>query len=394
MPVIAKCIQCGSEFQKLGNSLTCSKECSAENNRAHVSAYCAAYRQRSDVREKASRKRLPTTEEIRALFDYDPDSGELRWKKREGSHPRARAFNTKYAGRQTGCQSTGGYLQVRIDGRLYSVHRIIWQWMTGEWPGSYGVDHKDGDPSNNKFNNLRLSSERENKTNSRRPKNNTTTFQCVACGSSFERYGPGSGNARTCSKACRAEHRQARIRAYNAARKKELPTANEVRELLSYDYVSGSLTWKVRVGDDQPTRAFNTKWAGRAAGSKRRDGYYRVPVYNRAFLAHQLAWVIMTGEWPGRGKHIDHIDGDPSNNIFSNLRLASPSSNCANAKRSSNNTSGFKGTYFDKQRAQYAARIKVDRRTHFLGRFATVEEAADAYFAAAQRFFGPFARAA
>jgi len=47
---------------------------------------------------------------------------------------------------------------------------------------------------------------------------------------------------------------------------------------------------------------------------------------------------------------------------------------------------------FDRRRGNWIARIRKDSRDYFLGRFATAEEAHEAYVAAARLLFGEFAR--
>jgi hypothetical protein len=233
-----------------------------------------------------------------------------------------------------------------------------------------------------------------------------TFAECITCGSTFERCGKGSGRVRTCSKACRVEHRRTRERDYGAAyrqrpevlekseSRKRLPTADEVRAVLDYDPDSGTLTWKVRQGDDRATKAWNAKHLNKQAGSLGKHGYVSIAIFGQPYRAHRLIWVIQTGAWPASDQHIDHIDGNPSNNVFSNLRLATVSLNMANAKRPSTNRSGYKGAYFKKNMGRYAAGIKVNQRVYHLGHFDTPEEAHAAYISAAERFFGEFARAA
>lgn len=58
-------------------------------------------------------------------------------------------------------------------------------------------------------------------------------------------------------------------------------------------------------------------------------GYVVVSLCGVQFLAHRLAWLLMTREWPP--EHTDHINRDRSDNRWVNLRLASISQNNANS---------------------------------------------------------------
>ncbi len=111
----------------------------------------------SEVRHMAD-KILPTQEELRRLFDYDPETGELRWASK--TDPRANRITIgALAGRVS-----DGYRRVCVRQRLYMVHVLIWVWMTGEWP-TVDVDHRDLVRSNNRWNNLRLATRAENMAN-------------------------------------------------------------------------------------------------------------------------------------------------------------------------------------------------------------------------------------
>lgn len=106
-------------------------------------------------------------------------------------------------------------------------------------------------------------------------------------------------------------------------------------------------------------------------------------------MASNLAWLWMTNKWPSR--LIDHINNDPSDDRWANLRQADYSQNGANSKARQGKTTP-KGVTFDKRAGLYAARIKVNYRTINLGLFNAPEEAHAAYVAAARRYFGKFAR--
>lgn len=92
-----------------------------------------------------------------------------------------------------------------------------------------------------------------------------------------------------------------------------------------------------------------------------------------------------------KGMHVDHVDGDPMNNVRSNLRLCTHAENMRNRKIHSNNKSGYKGVYFGD--TSWRAQIRADGKTYRLGRYKTAEEAHAAYQKAASELHGEFARA-
>lgn len=95
---------------------------------------------------------------------YDPETGLFQWLERPEHHfssgrygrsVTAAAWNKKYAGKPALHHQVGrGYLSGSINGKHYSAHRVAYAIMSGEWP-SWTVDHINGDPSDNRFENLR-----------------------------------------------------------------------------------------------------------------------------------------------------------------------------------------------------------------------------------------------
>jgi len=164
-------------------------------------------------------------------------------------------------------------------------------------------------------------------------------------------------------------------------KKRRRLTRARLRELLRYDPETGEFRW---LKDSRMVRA------GDLAGCLDREHYWVICIDYRNYPAHQLAWLHVTGRW-GRPM-IDHRDGNPANNRWSNLRVATSSQNNANRCRPRHNTSGFKGVHFNAQRRKWAATICKDWRTIYLGLFLTPEAAHAAYVAAARKLFGEFAR--
>jgi hypothetical protein len=106
---------------------------------------------------------------VRELLDCDPVAGTLTWRERPGD----KRFNKRYAGKLAGSlDPRTGYLRVRIDRKLYQLHRVIWVHSKGYWPPN-DLDHWDGNKTNCALGNLRPTTDLENNRNTqRKPKPN------------------------------------------------------------------------------------------------------------------------------------------------------------------------------------------------------------------------------
>ncbi len=175
---------------------------------------------------------------------------------------------------------------------------------------------------------------------------------------------------------------------------RQLPSPEVLRQLLRYEPDTGKLFWKER-----PLGMFGTKracstWNARYAGNEALIGDngvgYRVGrIFDRPFLAHRVIWAIYFGQWPE--SQIDHINRDRADNRLENLRSATPAQNQFNQPKQSNNTSGFKGVFFDKRRGSWFAAIREKGRNIHLGTFECPLAAAKAYDCAARERHGEFA---
>ena len=83
------------------------------------------------------------------------------------------------AGGIAGSTNSAGYLQIRIDGHRYLLHRLAWLYVTGEWPEAE-MDHQNGDRADNRFCNLRPATNSENGRNRGGAKRNTSGFKGVS----------------------------------------------------------------------------------------------------------------------------------------------------------------------------------------------------------------------
>jgi hypothetical protein len=93
------------------------------------------------------------------------------------------------------------------------------------------------------------------------------------------------------------------------------------------------------------------------------------------YHAHRLAWLYMTGSIPSY--FIDHINLDPSDNRFCNLREATPSQNKFNTRAMANNTTGFKNVIYRKARKWFEVKVMSKGRSYKVSNFKTAIDAAE-----------------
>lgn len=108
-------------------------------------------------------KPIVTQERLKEVLSYDPDTGLFRWKKSLSNRGPVGAI----AGRVT----QRGCIVIGIDTRPYKAHRLAFLYINGDWPVNK-VDHRDGDPTNNAWENLRDVTQKVNSENARKPRSN------------------------------------------------------------------------------------------------------------------------------------------------------------------------------------------------------------------------------
>lgn len=99
-----------------------------------------------------------TADQVRDLLDYDPATGNLAWRK---------TGKGRRLDRIAGSPDRHGYLQTRVNGRMYFNHRLAWLHVHGTWP-QYVIDHINGNPADNRIENLRDVPRKTNQENQRK----------------------------------------------------------------------------------------------------------------------------------------------------------------------------------------------------------------------------------
>lgn len=108
---------------------------------------------------------LPSQEELRKFFTYDTQTGKMFWIFVPYYIRRVKVGDPFGCLAKSKAKSLQNYIGV-VNGHYKPLTHIIWCYMTGDYPkeGTY-IDHKDRNPSNNSWQNLRLVTPQENTSN-------------------------------------------------------------------------------------------------------------------------------------------------------------------------------------------------------------------------------------
>jgi hypothetical protein len=108
-----------------------------------------------------------TQQRLQEMLHYDTFTGDFTWNV---------TTKRRKAGDKAGTIDNNGYQKISVDKKLYYAHRLAWLYVNGEFPSQI-IDHINGNPSDNRIENLRNVSSSENAQNrSKASTRNATGF--------------------------------------------------------------------------------------------------------------------------------------------------------------------------------------------------------------------------
>ncbi len=111
-------------------------------------------------------------DELHSLLDYNADNGEFVWTYFNNNNPNKGTLTPQKPAKGN------RYVRIFIYGKYYQAHRVAWVMYYGKEP-EYGIDHIDGDTSNNAISNLRDVPQSVNCKNSSIKSSNKSGFNGV-----------------------------------------------------------------------------------------------------------------------------------------------------------------------------------------------------------------------
>jgi hypothetical protein len=123
--------------------------------------------------------------------------------------------------------------------------------------------------------------------------------------------------------------------------------------------------------------------------------YWQITIrYNKKRYCMRCSRIVflLANGYLTKGKEVDHIDCNTSNNNLENLREVTPSQNQHNRSINKNNTSGHKGVYWEKTVKKWRVRIKLKRKNYDFGFYENLEEAVQVMTSERARLHGEFGR--
>jgi hypothetical protein len=148
-----------------------------------------------------------------------------------------------------------------------------------------------------------------------------------------------------------------------------------------FEYEDGNLYWKIK-----PSKKISI---GAKAGYIDKKGYIQIRIDGKFYLGHRIIFAMHNGYMP---EFIDHIDGNPFNNLIENLREATLSQNQFNSKTRKDNLSGIKGVTWNTARNKWQVQLQVNRKNKYFGLYQDIDYAKFVADAMRHKYHKEFAR--
>jgi hypothetical protein len=145
-------------------------------------------------------------------------------------------------------------------------------------------------------------------------------------------------------------------------------------------YKDGVLYWK-----NICSRRLKT---GNIAGYLNENKYWKTSFNKKTYFNHRIIFLMHYGYLP---KTIDHINGIKTDNRIENLREVTTSQNQHNRKINLNSSSGVKNVVWSKQCNKWGVFIAVNKKSHCIGYYESLEIAKTASIEARKNYHGEYA---
>lgn len=147
-----------------------------------------------------------------------------------------------------------------------------------------------------------------------------------------------------------------------------MPTKEELHKRYIYNPEDGTLVYRIKLG---------RRSKGSLVGKQHNQGHLCTTIDKKYASLHRIIYTMHFGQIPA-GYHVDHIDGDKTNNRVSNLRAVPAVENMRNKPHQKNNTTGVMGVYYDQRYKRWYAKISIMGKLLHLGTFKDKKDAIEA----------------